>query len=477
MFSAKTNTKWIEEKSHTKLDKNYTITVPYDTFTQWATENRSAKVVKGFRPGQAPLSAFKDDWMLACVREVADEIIKQEKFANLLNSTYTIKTFELGKNVEIGLHLELYPEVPEIDFSSIKLQHHVAKITEKEAKEAIKGWTAINFKPAKLQDPRPIQENDFVNVSIELTDPKGHKERMNSMNIQIGKRTFLPEIEQKLIGHNIGDTVEHEFAIPAGNPLIKDSNLVGKEVKISFKINEVVGAENLTTTDMLTVFQVASEEELEKKFKANLELEATRWSEHLLKEGLKKELEKQFFEIPMSLLHAKYRAFRAQVLSDIGFKDGDNLEEQVKNVLKMEMEDFERRIIFAAESMARVSFLINHFGRIMGVMVAPSELDDEIAKQKQLFPEGLQAAVKFFEENPQAKENLRNSIFENKTLVALVSKCALERIEHPLNEFYSVNPFKQPEIADEESEKIEETSEKPAKKAAKKSETQETTEE
>lgn len=474
MFSAKTNAQWVEEKSHTKLDKNYTITVPYDTFTQWATENRTAKVVKGFRPGQAPLSAFKDDWVLTCVRTIADEIIQQEKFTQLLNSTYSIQHFSLGDEIKINLHIELYPEVPAIDFASLKLNQYVAKISDEEVKEAIKRWASVNFKPEKLETPRSIQLNDYVNVSIELTDPKGHKERMNSMNIQVGKKTFLPEIEEKMLGHNLNDTVEHEFVIPAGSPLIKDDSLVGKQIKISFKINEIVGSKNVDIADMLTIFQVTSEADLEKKFRNNLEAEATKWSEHLLKEGLKKELEKVFFEIPMSVLHTKYRAFRNQVLTDLGFKDGGNLEETVKTALNIDLEEFEKRIIFAAEAMARISFLVAHYGRTLNVAVAPVELDDEIAKQKQLFPEGLQAAVKFFEENPEAKENLRNNLFEHKTLVTLIGKCSLIKSEHNLEEFYTINPFKfevgseQNKVEGAEKNADDAVAEKPAAKKTKK---------
>ncbi len=438
-MSAKANAKWSQKEVHSKLNKGFDIVIPYETFAQWANANRETKTISGFRPGKAPLSSFKEDWAVACARAIADEIIANDNLQNIYNLSYVLNHFALGEEIKMTLNIDIYPEIPNIDFSSINLTKHTTTISKKDIKEAITRFMNQNFKPAALQDKRPVEMNDYLNVSVELTDPKGHKERMNSMDIQVGKRTFLPEIEEKLIGKNVSDKIEHEFTIPESHAIVKDPSLIGKEIKIALTINAIQGSVNLDTSDLLNKFQVTDETGLEKKFEDNLEQEASKWTNFLLKESLKHELAKIYFEIPMDLLHRKFIEFRAQIFKDINYQEGQDLAALVKETLHIDsLEEFDRRIVFGAENVARLEFLIGHLGRVMQINVSSIELDDEIAHQKQMFPEGLNAAVKFFEENPEAKNNLRNAILERKTLMAIIAKCKINPKEHAIEEFYKL---------------------------------------
>jgi|GEM_PF-2627442 len=474
-FSAKTNAKWNAKETQSKLTKSFEVTIPYETFTTWANENRESKVVKGFRQGHAPLSYFKDDWLLACARMLAQDLIKENKFENVYDSTYTLQQFELGKDVQFLLNVELYPEVPEIKFEDIKLTQHVAKITKADTEAAIKKFGEMNHKPVELAKPRAAQMGDYLNVSVEITDAKGRKEKMNEMEIQLGTHTFLPEIEQKLVGMDIGASLTHDFTIPATGTLLKDQSLVGQEIKITFKINKIRGQENFSQADTFAHFGVNSLAELEARFETEMTAETIKHTQFLLKETLKQELLKHFFEIPMEMLQRKYIALRNQMLNDIGFKEGMDLEPLVQEKLNLNMEDFEKRAIFIAEAMARITFLVMHFSRTLNVGLSNAEVDDAIAAQKKMFPNGLQEAVRFFEEHPEAKTNLTNALIEDKVFKTLSAKCKLETKEHSLTDFYQVRLSG--DVAQEALEgakkagkavAAKEEGEKPAKKPAKK---------
>lgn len=438
-FSAKTNAKWSKLENSSNLTKAYKITIPYQTFTNWANENRESKAVKGFRPGHAPLSYFKDDWMLAAARLIAEDIIKDEKYEAIFDVKYILETFELGQEVKFTLNIELYPEVPKIELENINLTKHIAQITNADIKKAIEQFASTHFKPAALRAPRKTQMGDFLNVSVEIEDKNGRKEKMNDMNIQLGKKTFLPEIEEKLVGLNLNDTLTHNFEIPATGTLLRDQNLIGQTINITFKINQIQDAVHFEQKDLLEYFCVLTEGELEKKFQAQMQAEAEKYSNHLLKENLKQELLKYYFEIPINMLQEKYRALRQQVLTDLGYKEDMDLATVIKEKMNLTLEEFENRTIFIAEAMARINFLFMHYGRELNISANQAELDDLIAAQKHMFPNGLNDAVRFFEENPEAKNNLRNQLSEEKIAHALIAKCKINEKEHDLAEFYQIN--------------------------------------
>lgn len=467
-FSAKTNAKWNKKETQTKLTHSYEVTVPYETFTTWANENRENKVVKGFRQGHAPLSYFKDDWLLASARTIADELVTENKFENIYDSTYTLQQFELGKEVQFTLNIEICPQVPEIKFEDISLTQHVAKINKEDTTTAIKKFSSMNTKPVDLQKPRATQMNDYLNVSVEITDAKGRKEKMNEMDIQLGKNTFLPEIEAKLVGLNVGESLTHDFTIPATGTLLKDDSLIGQSIKITFKINKIRGAQEFDEKDTFAHFNVNKISDLEHKFESEMNVETEKYSQMLLKESLKQELLKHFFEIPMDMLQKKYAALRQQMLAEIGFKEGMDLTSTLKEKMNIELEEFEKRCVFIAEAMARIGFLVGHYARTMQIAVTNNELDDAIAAQKRMFPNGLQEAVRFFEEHLEAKNNLRNALLEDKVFNQLVAKCKLSKKEHNLQDFYQIKLM--PEgtaVAEEKTAKVKDgLGEKEAKKKA-----------
>lgn len=452
-FPANTNAKIIKQDNQSKLTHVYNLIIPYETFTKWAEENRKLKNINGFRQGHVPLSYLKDDWALACIRKIADEIIKNENFQNIYDSNYMLIKFELGHDIELRLNIELMPQMPEIELEKIKLTKHVANIEEEHINKAIEEFKKRNFKPIELSEERASQMGDFLNVSIEINDQQGKKENVNDMEIHLGYNTFLPEIEQKLIGLHLNETLEHDFTIPEHGTMIKDSSLAGKKVKLLFKINKIQGEKNFEQEDMFFHFQVNSESELKEKFEIEMQKDATKHSQFLLKENLKQELLQHYFEVPIHMLQSKYAQVRQQMLKEMGHDESEEIANIVKEKMNLEIEEFEKRCVFIAEAMLRLNFVIGYFRQKMGIEISNSEIEDAIIAQKNAFPQGLQEAMKFFAENSKEREALKNSLIENKLLLTMATKCSVETKNHKLEDFYNVTLQKN-NSSQEEEEKL-----------------------
>jgi trigger factor len=423
------------------LNHVYNVEVPFESFKNWAEENKVDKEIKGFRPGKAPVSFFKDDWVVNAARAVFSEILEKElKGKKIYDSGYSLIKFENGENIEFSLTIEIYPEVPAIKFEDFSYGKYEVGVSKKDVEKALEKWAHSNSKPGELETSRKTQKDDYIRVDIEIKSPDGKVEKMSNVDLQLGKHKFQPEIEEKLTGVNLNEEVHHSFEIPADNPLIKDKSIIGQTITMNFKVVEVRAPKVFQINEeMAAAFDCEKVSELEKIFEKQISKECEDYSDFLAKEQVKRFMSKHVFEIPLNLLRARYDELRNKTLSDLGFKDGSDLEAFIKEKLEINLEEFDKRLVYMAEIGARQSFLLRHFASEWKVEISQAELDDAIANQKSSFPGGLQAAVKFFEENEEAKNILYGNLLEEKVMKKCVSKSKPELKKVSLEELYRVD--------------------------------------
>ncbi len=436
---ANQNAQW-KSKESLGLSKTYSVTVPYETFKEWAEDNKNLKEIKGFRPGKAPISFFKDDWALACARNILLDIKNKENLGDLLDSGYSINNFEIGKEIEITISLELYPTVPNIDFPAFKIKQYHAKIKKENVKESMQKWASSHTRPVDLKDNRKTQLTDYIQVDVTIIDPSGKSETLSAVDLILGQNKFQPEIEAKLVGKELNEVIEHEIVIPADNPFIKDEKLVGQHIKMEFTITQIRGSQNFNIDKEMALFwEVPTIEALEEKFESELLRESKEYANFLNKEQLKFELNKNVFEIPFNLIRAKYEQSKADLIRDLGYKNDENLEEFIKNKLEIDAQEFEKRLVFVAESAARLSFLLRHYARIWNISISPIEFDEAMTKQKDMLPGGLQAVLKFYEDNEAARNNLHDTLLEDKVLKQILLRCGVEDIHIDFEKLFNLN--------------------------------------
>lgn len=455
------------------LNHVYNVEVPFESFKDWAEENKSDKEIKGFRPGKAPVSFFKDDWVVSAARAVFSEILEKElKGKKIYDSGYSLIKFETGEKIEFSLTIEVYPEVPAIKFEDFNYGKYEVSVDAKDVDKALEKWAGSNSKPGEAETDRKTKTDDYIRVNIEIKSPDGKVEKMSNVDLQLGKHKFQPEIETKLTGVSLNEEVNHEFEIPGDNPLIKDKSMVGQKISMKFQVVEIKAPKIFEINDeMAAAFDCENVSELRKVFEKQITKECEDYSDFLAKEQVKRFMNKHAFEIPLNLLRTRYDELRNKTLSDLGYSEKDNLEEFVKEKLEINLEEFDKRLVYMAEIGARQSFLLRHFAGEWKVEVSQAELDDAIANQKNSFPGGLQAAVNFFEENEQAKNALYGNLLEEKVMKKCVSKSNPELKKVTLEDLYKVDLNAQDgdeKLADDSDSKAEESSdkEKKAKKPA-----------
>ncbi len=159
-----------------KLKKDYQILVPY-SFIDKRIDSEVLKIqknykMKGFRPGQVPVNIIKgnhENSIMAeesqkIINEVSRKIVDENKLKLAITPKIDIKTFEPKKDFEYEVSMELFPEVPEIDLSKLKLVKKEVGVTKKEIDEAVGKITANHKKWDKKSDSTKAVKGDAVNI-------------------------------------------------------------------------------------------------------------------------------------------------------------------------------------------------------------------------------------------------------------------------------------------------------------------------
>ena len=126
-----TNIKKVSDKD---LEIKFEISVSVDELKQEmekeAEKQQKTLKIDGFRKGKVPLSVIKNKYSALILSESAEnlventinKIIDENKYALISRPKIEIKTLESDKDFEFTATLELYPEIPAIDYKKMKLE-------------------------------------------------------------------------------------------------------------------------------------------------------------------------------------------------------------------------------------------------------------------------------------------------------------------------------------------------------------------
>src|SRR5437763_11527210 len=124
----------ITETSAEGLKREYTITVPASELEEKITSRLGelAQTVRipGFRPGKVPLpllrkrygSAVRGEVLESAVQDSSAEAMRERQLRPALPPHVELVSAEEGADLEYKISLEILPDMPETDFSSLSLQ-------------------------------------------------------------------------------------------------------------------------------------------------------------------------------------------------------------------------------------------------------------------------------------------------------------------------------------------------------------------
>lgn len=400
------------------LERRVTVQVPAEKVakeiqSRLQTLSRQVKVA-GFRPGKVPLKMVKRLHGSQVQFEVASELMErslrealiQERLNPLGQPRIEPKPLEEGQDFEYSVTFEVLPEFETTGFETIRIERPVAEVTEQDIDQMIDtlrwqraNWSSVE-RPASLHDRLQF---DF-DSTIDGQHPPGGQGK--EVEVILGRKMTLPELEEKLIGLSPGTETEFDLTFPKDYPV---SNIAGKTAHMQIKLHRV---EEATLPDIDDAF--AEGFDIREGGMARLRQSLRDNMERELREGIKAAVKRQVMQ---GLLVANQIPL-PQALVD---QEVDRLAHQMMNVPpNVENDDEIRQIknhLFDAEARRRLAL-----GLLISNLATKQHI--EIDEQRvRAFLESMSVAyeepdewIHACEQDPEQISNVRGLVFEDQVV-------------------------------------------------------------
>nr|WP_167095242.1 trigger factor [Parvibaculum indicum] len=380
--------------------------------------------LKGFRPGKVPMSHLRKTFGKQVMSEVIQETVSESSQKALeeqeLRPAYqpnidlegeVEQVMEGNADLAYKMTFEIVPAIELADFSTISIEKPVAEVTDEEVQDSLKRL-AENQKNFEARAEGEAAENgdqliiDFIGKIDGEAFEGGSAE---GAAIELGAGQFIPGFEEQLVGAKAGDAVDVKVTFPADYGA---EHLAGKDAVFEVNVQEVKAPAEVTIDDEFAKrFGLDDLEKLKEILTEQIKSDFDRMShQHLKRAMLDKLDELHEFELPPAMVQQEFDAIWHQLEHE--------LEHQNKTVADMDEPEEKVREEYnkIAERRVRLGLVLAEVGEKNSISVTEQELSQALSERARQFPGQERQLYEFYQQNPQAVQELRAPIFEDKVV-------------------------------------------------------------
>jgi trigger factor len=279
----------------------------------------------GFRKGKAPEALVEKsysnqidgEWQKAIADLAFQDSIKLINIPLLNNEPkigYNMKSHSM-EGSSLILFFETEPTIPPINPKDITLKSvERPAVNEDKVNETMR-QLQLFFAEWKKMD-RPIQENDFVILDVDVIDEDPPRKLFNDVRFEVTDRSMAKWMKDLILGRKQGEVLEG-VSVPDEDASKKDKEeLKPKKVRIAIKI-----VEEATMPEFTDEFARKLGAPSVDVMRTNVEQLLNQKADGHVQEKLREEvsdvlLEKYLFDVPMSLIDREVRFRMQQLLQD-----------------------------------------------------------------------------------------------------------------------------------------------------------------
>ena len=380
---------------------------------------RNTANLPGFRPGKVPVSLLRKRYGDSVMGEVLEEAVSassqaaivEQELRPALQPDIKIEKFEEGKDLVYTMTLEVMPTIEPADFSKISVQRFVAKPEDAQTEDAMQRLADAQKTFGSAPGDHVVAVGDVLKINfvgsvdgVEFPGGKGE-----DVNLEIGSGSFIPGFENQLVGAKVGGhvavnvTFPEDYSAPelAGKAAVFEVDVTEVDVSSAAKIDDALG-ERLGLGDLKGVRE-AVQSQLERDFAA------------ISKRRMKREVldslaDLHDFEIPSGLVEAEFTQIWGQV--EEAKKQG---EEEPSDAGKSE-DELKAQYRDIAGRRVQLGMLLAEVGRKNNIEATTEEVEKAMAEHASRFPGQEREVISFYRGNPQAMEQLKGPILEDKVV-------------------------------------------------------------
>lgn len=462
----------VTETASEGLKREFLIRIPasdIETKLNTRLQEMSAKVKQpGFRPGKVPMALLKKQYGPSLMGEILEQAVNdgtrdalnEKGLRPAMQPRIEIKSFEEGGDLEYAVNVELIPEIKPLSFGDIKVEKPTVAIDDKAVDEAASRLLESNRVFEKTDDAsRAAAKEDQLLVDFigRVGGTPFDGGTAKDFEVAMDSAGFIPGFIEQMHGSKAGDklTVKVKFPDDYGN-----ADLAGKDAEFEVDVKEVRLPKAATLDDAFAkTVGFESLAQLKTGLKERMEQEYAQVTRMRLKRNLLDKLaDKCDFEIPNGLVDSEFAGIWQQMTGQApehdaetcndpshdhshdhhghdhaGHDHGDHeghdhgpATDVLKDKTPEEIEKLKAEYRAIAERRVKLGLLLSETGRANKIEISKDDLNRALLNEARRFPGQERMVFEFYQKNPEALEQLRAPVFEDKVIDYILELAKVE---------------------------------------------------
>lgn len=412
----------VTELSAEGLKRQYKVVVQADEIEDRVTkrldELRRTIRMPGFRPGKVPVALLRKQYGRSVMGEVLEQAVNQgsqkaisdHELRPALQPKIEVTSFDEGADLEFTMALEVLPKVPAVDLKAITLTRPAAEVSEEAMAQALDNFARRFQEFGPPAEARPSEPGDRLIIDFDgrIDGEPFEGGKAEDFPLVLGSGFMIPGFEDKLTGVAAGSQIAADVTFPADFP---KPELAGKAASFAVQVKDLQEPKPVELTDDLAKGQGFDDlDALKRAIQESIEREYGQVARMRVKRALLDHLaENCKFDVPAGMVDLEFDAIWKQLQDEMKRSGGAEAAGKSEDQLKEEY-----RAI--AERRVRLGLILSDIGQSNDLKVEQSEINAAVMAQARRYPGQEQKVVEFFRTTPQAIEQLRAPIYEDKVV-------------------------------------------------------------
>ncbi len=461
------------------LKRSISVTMPAaeleEKIVKKLSEVQSTYTIKGFRKGKVPLPVLQQRLGDNCGAEILNETVKLTLSEHLRGAdekpvvqpafSTNDPDWTRGSDLEGTITYEVMPEIPDIDFRTIKVEAYRPTTDDNTIDQLLEKYSRVLMLKSKGVG-QPAQVGDIVCVRVvqnSTQDPE-QETLVGTAWIELGKEgKFCTFAHEEFINRRVNDKILIPVRFMASEDLSALSDeaypssdavaiylfhkpldfyakqFSGQEVQLVFEIIHIFGKTDPVVDDnMAKTFGADNLEDLRTQAITGFEKYLSEQFQNALRKRLRRQLEVMLnFEVPDALVSRRIAEINSVINQDDPQDDPDFSESERDELafelpVQMESEPEDRlsadKIRDLAERQTRVSLVLSKVAAASEITLSDHEIAsivDQISREWELEPEQVRKTIT---QNPEARHRLAR-LLDDKTLLYLLEVVTVKELQ------------------------------------------------
>jgi trigger factor len=422
-------------------------------FERGLVEVQKTARLKGFRPGNVPISVVKqfygEDVRHRVYHRLIDEAFEHAVRDQKIRAVGAPKVEAPDHKTGSGAHdhgvqedkdftfiaeVEVMPDIEVKGYTGLSLKRENVEVKDEDVKKVLEALLDSQSELVPVggglamadgsMTSRPAQKGDFADIAFGggvVTDT-GIEEKAGmkgSRMVELGSQSLIPGFEENVEGMRRGETKTFRLKFPAD---YHETDIAGKEAEFSVTVNELKEKKVPELNDELAkTMGYESVDDFKKKAHTHLLTERTREVEHKLQSDLLQELiEKNPFDVPAALIETQVRALAQEWGQDL--KRQGLSDEMIQQAITSELDSLKVR----ADKQVRASLILEAISKKESIDVRPEDLETEYKTMAASMKVEEEKVREFYLKNQGRRDDLEFRMRQERTVKFLLDKSKIK---------------------------------------------------